>query len=292
MSQARWAEGVEVADPGRVSPPFAAAIRRFVLPLVRVLWRPTLTGTENLPNGPFVLVANHSAGMGVAEIHSFLALYLERFGATRPLAGVALPLGFRAWPLSLAHRHLGTIPSSYAAAANALARGVPILIFPGGDHESLRPIWDLHRVDFAGRVGFLRIAHRAGVPVVPLGIRGGHWTAPILVRSQWLATALVFPRFLGIKRWGVSLLGLLVALAIACFVPFAWPLRVLLVWLWLGSPLVFLPWLPWTVRMRVGPALPLSLLGDGSDAALRAALPQVEAAIHAQTLLPSAQNGL
>jgi 1-acyl-sn-glycerol-3-phosphate acyltransferase len=78
----------------------------------------------------------------------------------------------------------------------------------------LRPLWQYDRVDFGGRVGFLRIAREAGVPVVPLGIRGGHLTAPILFRSRALATLLVAPRLIGQKRRGVSLLGLLVAVAI------------------------------------------------------------------------------
>lgn len=285
MQQGRWANGVEVAQPGRVSPRFVALIDRWLLPAVRILWRPTLTGTENLPfDRPFLLVANHSAGMGVAEIHSFVALYLAQVGPDRPLAGFALPLGFRIWPLSALHRELGSIPSSYGAAAATLAQGVPILVFPGGDHESLAPIWLTNRVDFAGRLGFLRIARAAGVPIVPLGIRGGQMTAPILLRSKLLAELLVVPRWLlGVKRWGVSLLGLLGAVALGACVPLAWPVRVVLIWLWLGSPLTFVPWLPWTVRMRIGPPLAASdLFGAGADAELPHALARVEAAVRAQ----------
>ena len=285
MQQERWAKGVEIAQPGRVSPRLVALIRRWLLPAVRLLWRPTLTGTENLPvNGPFLLVANHSAGIGAAEIHCFLALYLAQVGPDRPLAGFALPLGFRVWPLSALHRELGTIPSSYAAAEATLARGVPILFFPGGDHESLAPVWLANRVDFAGRLGFLHIARAAGVPIVPLGIRGGSLTAPILLRAKWLANLLVLPRFvLGVKRWGVSLLGLLVAILLGAFLPVTWPLRAALIWLWLGSPLIFLPWVPWTVRMRIGPPLAAAdLFGEGADTELPRALARVEAAVQAQ----------
>jgi 1-acyl-sn-glycerol-3-phosphate acyltransferase len=134
-------------------------------------------------------------------------------------------------------------------------------------------------------LGFLRIAHQAQVPVVPMGIQGGHLTAPILLRSTLLATLLVTPRLLGVKRWGVSVLAVLGALAIALLLPFSLPVRALLTWLWLGSPLTFLPWLPWTVRMHIGqPLAPQALLGDGSEAALRNALPQVEAAVQANRL--------
>ena len=282
MHHERWGN-VTVAEPGRISPRLVALIDRYLLPVVRLLWRPTLTGTETLPaDGPFLLVANHSAGMGVAEIHSFLALYLHQVGAARPLAGFALPLGFQVWPLSAAHRELGTIPSTYAAAEATLARGVPILIFPGGDHESLAPIWRANRVDFGGRLGFLRIARAAGVPIVPLGIRGGHMTAPILLRGKWLANVLVTPRLIGVKRWGVSVLGVLGALALGVWLPVTWPVRAGLIWLWLGSPLTFLPWLPWTLRLQIGaPLAAADLFGDGSEAALRHALLRVQGAVQA-----------
>ncbi len=118
MSQSRRGQDLEIASPGRVTPLFARLIHRFLLPVVRVLWRPTLTGTENLPtSGPYLLVANHSAGVGFAEIHCFIALYLDQVGPAHPLAGFALPVGFRIWPLSAVHRQIGTIPSTYEAAA-------------------------------------------------------------------------------------------------------------------------------------------------------------------------------
>ncbi len=284
MDPARWAEGVVIEAPGRPAPALVRFVARFVEPLVRLCHRPTLTGIENLPVGaPFLLVANHSAGLGVAEILTFLALYLRDVGPERPLAGFAIPVGFRVWPLSAVHRLLGTIPSTYAAAEQALSASVPILVFPGGDHETLRPIWQANRVDFGGRLGFLRIARAAGVPIVPLGIRGGHFTAPVLVRSKLLATLLVLPRILGTKRWGVSLLGLIVTIVIACLGPGSWLLRAGLCWLWLGSPLTFFPWIPWTLRLRIGAPMAASELfaGEGTDDELGRALPRVEAAVQA-----------
>lgn len=255
-----------------------------VTPVVRLAFRPSLHGAENLPGkGPYLLVANHSAGMGIAEIFSFLALYLGRFGNARPLAGFALPIGFRVFPLSIALRGIGAIPATYEAAEDALRKGVAILVFPGGDHETLRPIWQANRVDFGGRTGFLRIARMAGVPIVPMGIAGSHWTAPMLLRSKVLATVLVFPRLAGVRRWGISVLGLTGAIAIATLVPLAIPWRLALIWFWLGSPLVFLPWVPATITIRIGaPILPETLFPASTDEpeeSFQAALEAVEAAI-------------
>jgi 1-acyl-sn-glycerol-3-phosphate acyltransferase len=282
VNPGRFAKGVVVENPGRAAPWAVEIVRRWVEPLVRLCHRPTLAGVEHLPKeGPFLLVANHSAGLGLAEILSFAALYLREVGPGRPLAGFAHPVGFRVFPLSAVLGAVGAIPSSYEAAHRALAAGVPLLVFPGGDHETMRPIWQANRVDLGGRVGFLRIAREAGVPIVPLGIRGGHLTAPVLLRSKLLATLVVVPRLLGSRRWGLSLLGLIGAVLIGALAPLSWPLRALLVWLWLGSPLVFLAWVPWTIRMRIGePIAPADLFaGEAGEEQLRRALARVEQAM-------------
>jgi 1-acyl-sn-glycerol-3-phosphate acyltransferase len=253
--RSRWDDRVRIDHPGQPRP-WVVRLARVLGPVVCALHRPTLLGTEHLPErGPFLLVANHSAGMGIAETVALVVTYLAKVGPDRPLAGFVLPVDFRIFPLSVVVRALGAVPSTYAAAEETLAAGIPLLVFPGGDHEALRPIWQAGRVDFGGRVGFLRIARAARVPIVPLGIRGGHLTAPVLFRSKVLATLLVVPRLLGLKRWGVTLLGLVVAVLIAMFAPLFWPIRAALVWLWLGSPLVLLPWVPWTIRMCIGAPL-------------------------------------
>ncbi|MEP7124267.1 MAG: 1-acyl-sn-glycerol-3-phosphate acyltransferase [Byssovorax sp.] len=279
---------IVVEAPGRPTPALVRLVLRWLAPVVQLCHRPTLTGIENLPErGPFLLVANHSAGLGIAEILTFLVLYLKHVGPERPLAGFAHPTGFRVFPLSAGHRAVGTIPSTYAAAEQTLSKGVPILVFPGGDHETLRPIWEANRVDFGGRLGFLRIARAAGVPIVPLGIRGSHYTAPVLWRSKLLATLLVAPRLIGTKRWGISLLGVIGAALIWRFGPASWALRAGICWLWLGSPLIFLAWIPWTIRMRIGAPIAAKELFPGAggleeeenEEELRRALPRVEAAV-------------
>jgi 1-acyl-sn-glycerol-3-phosphate acyltransferase len=218
--------------------------------------------------------------VALAELNSFMALYAERFGASRPLAGFVLPLSFLVWPISRVLPHIGAIPSTYAAAESTLAAGVPILVFPGGDYEVLRPLWQAHHVDFGGRLGFLRIAQKARVPIVPMGIRGSHFTAPPLVRSKLLAYLAVWPRFAGLKRWAITVLGVLGALAIFQWVPLAWPWRAVLAWAFMASPLALLPWVPWRIRMRIGPAIaPETLFDEGGPDELLRALPIVEQAV-------------
>ncbi len=258
--------------------------QRWVWPAVWLAHRPRLAGAEHLPEGPFLLVTNHSAGLGVSEIVAFGALYLRDIGPERPLAGFALPTTFRVWPFSRLLEALGAVPSTYEHARRTLELGVPLLVFPGGDHETLRPVWKHDRVDFGGRMGFLKIAREAGVPIVPMGIRGGSFTAPMLVRSRRLAKLLVIPHLIGQKRWGVSLLGALGTAGIA-LAPIPLVAKLGASMLWLGSPLSFTPWIPWTLRYRIGTPIPASELfpsgPTGGDDELRSALTRVERAVQA-----------
>jgi 1-acyl-sn-glycerol-3-phosphate acyltransferase len=193
MRAAWWAKRATVANVGRLSPGMAWLLRRVIGPAVRFFHRPTLVGAERLPPGPYLLVANHSGGMDASELFSFAQLWLARFGEERPLAGFAHPFGFGIWPLSTVMRSLGTIPSTYEHARDALARGVPLLCFPGGDYEITRPIWQAHRVQFGGRVGYLKVARAARVPVVPMGGSASGSLSGHLLAWAWLASP--FPLF-------------------------------------------------------------------------------------------------
>jgi 1-acyl-sn-glycerol-3-phosphate acyltransferase len=239
--------------PGRADPAYVKLLQNVVRPLVGLAHRPSIRGFENLPEGrPFMLVANHSAGMGISEILCFAALYAEQFGGDRPIAGFSHSTVFGFPPVGALMRKVGAVPSTYEAGIDALSRGVPLLVFPGGDHETMRPFWQASRVDFAGRRGFLRMAAQAGVPIVPMGISGSHGSAPMLWRSRVLPYLLGVPRLVGLKRWPVTLLGVLGSAAIARFLPVKKRWRALAVWAFSTSPLVMLPIFPTTIRFRIG----------------------------------------
>jgi hypothetical protein len=252
-----------------------------------VAFRPRVDGLENLPkSGPFLLVANHS-GLGLAEIACLVVMYASgAFGAGRRFAGMVHPISLRSWPAGSWMRSLGMIPSTYEAAKAALANGISVVVFPGGDHEAARPLWQANQVQFAGRKGFLKIARAMGVPIVPMGIRGSHYTAPTLYRSgSLLPRILVLPRLAGVKkRFPVTLLGVVGAMLLLGLGPtIHWWVAALLAWLWLALPLNQLPWIPASIGMRVGSPLAPSELFDNEsthpDACLDPAYERVQAVV-------------
>lgn len=227
------------------------ALRWIIRPWVKLAFRPRLVGVENLPReGPFMLVANHGAGFGVADILSFAVLWREQLG-DRALAGFAHPFAFHVWPVSWLMKGLGSIPSSYEAGRAALEKGVPIVVFPGGDHEAGLSFVRGHAVDFGGRTGFVRLAQEANVPIVPMGLRGNRFPSPILFRSRAFAWIAILPRAFGVKRYPVSVLAVAGAVAIVALSSLG-PWRFLLAWAWMASPFALIPWVPWPVRITIG----------------------------------------
>jgi 1-acyl-sn-glycerol-3-phosphate acyltransferase len=286
-----WKNEKSLGFAGSVDPAFVAFVLRWVRPIVRALMRPRLEGGEHLSSHkPYLLVGNHS-GLGDAELVALMVVLLERFGTTLPIAGMVHPLSFRGKRRLM--EKVGAIPSTYEAALAALKTGVPVLVFPGGDHEAMRPVWQAYRVDFANRKGFLKIAQAARVPVVPMGIRGSHFVAPVLWRSNvWLARLLVVPALQGIKRYPLTLSAILGLAAIAWVgAHFSWPWFVILAaaWVWLVLPLNRLPWVPCSMRVRVGaPIAPESLFPDASSdpdlaEAYARVLPEVQALVARRT---------
>ena len=262
---------IGVDEPGKISP----RARRWVLegplrPLFRLLFRPSFDGWEHLPEGPVLMVCNHS-GAGGIEILGLALMWNERFGATRPVTGMAHPMAWYLPLVDLTVKAFGAVPSTYAHGERALSQGVPTIIFPGGDYDAFRPFWQAKRVDFNQRKGFLKLARRAWVPVVPMGIYGSHFTAPMLGHSKLLAWLLIVPRAMGLKRFPVTLLGLIgVAFILTTLGPtWGWGWATLASALWAITPIaVFMPILPWRIRVSMGPPIPPEeLFGDGDESA-------------------------
>ena len=156
-------------------------------------------------------------------------------------------------------------------------------------------IWKANHVDFAQRHGFLRLARKANVAIVPMGIQGSHLTTLFLWRSRLFAWLCVVPRLFGVKRIGISLIGVVGGLAIFFFVAPVWGYAVAtaLALLWLGGPpALLMPMLPWKVRIRMGPPMePEDLFGESDqEESLASAYDRVVAEVQ-RLVLESSESG-
>jgi 1-acyl-sn-glycerol-3-phosphate acyltransferase len=174
--------------------------------LVASLWhRAEVRGMENVPaHGPVLLVGNHSGGNMIPDTFVFTMAFSTYFGVERPFHQLAHSLVLSMPWLSVLRR-FGTVAASPENAALALDSGAAVLVYPGGDHETHRPSWERHRIDFDGRTGYVREALDAGVPIVPVVAVGGQETALFLTRGTGLARALGLDRAFRLKVLPISL---------------------------------------------------------------------------------------
>lgn len=161
----------------------AARVGRF---LGRHWFRYRFDGLEQLPDGPCLVVGNHS-GFGIIEELMFATVWHDNFEGRRAWglihdAFIGLPV------LGRYYGAIGAIPASPANARAALARGDVVLVFPGGDLDCCRPFHEADRVNFGARRGYVRLAREAHVPVLPLATIGSHWTWTFLPGGRFLAS--------------------------------------------------------------------------------------------------------
>lgn len=166
-------------------------IRR-VLPLWRAVFcnyfRAEVRGLDNIPHsGPSLLVGNHSGGIYIADTFVFATEFYAHFGPERRFHQLAHDIAARLPATGL--RRWGTVAASHENARRAFARGAPVLVYPGGDHETFRPSWHSDRVEFGGRKGFIKLALERGVPIVPVVSIGGQETALFATRGERAAEA-------------------------------------------------------------------------------------------------------
>jgi 1-acyl-sn-glycerol-3-phosphate acyltransferase len=190
----QWSSGRDVATIRRQMQLVEQAVKYFA---------PEVRRTEHLPaTGPALVVGNHSGLYLMPDMWVTALALVRRRGYDEPAYGLAYDLLFAFPPLESLLRRLGGLPASGAAAEHALAGGGAVLVYPGGDWEACRPWTERNKVDFHGRKGFVRLALRAGVPVVPVVSHGAHHSVVVLSRGDRIARALGLKRLkVGVMPW-------------------------------------------------------------------------------------------
>ncbi|MBN2497517.1 MAG: acyltransferase family protein [Deltaproteobacteria bacterium] len=199
-------DDVDLVDPEVLSLllPLAEAFASYYL-------RMDVEGIDGVPHGRALIVGNHNAGITFVEPFGIGARwYRERPDEILQWlvhdAMLAMP-GLR----NLLIRG-GCVRASHQTADAALARGRKVVVFPGGNLEAFRPYRDRYRIVFGGHKGFIRLALRHAVPIVPMVIVGGHESFYILHDGQAIARLLRLKKlvrsetcalFLGLP-WGIG----------------------------------------------------------------------------------------
>jgi 1-acyl-sn-glycerol-3-phosphate acyltransferase len=173
--------------------------------LASLYFRADVRDLEHIPEeGPVLLVGNHSGGNVTPDTSVFTLAFSTYFGVERRFHQLAHNLVLSMPGLGWLRKY-GTVAATPGNAERALDEGAALLVYPGGDYEVHRPSWESGRVDFGGRKGFIRLAQRKGVPIVPVVSIGGQETALFISRGEGLAKVLGLDRMFRLKVLPISL---------------------------------------------------------------------------------------
>ena len=234
--------GGQAAPPPVAEPDAPEVLRdptyiRRILPLARLFsrlyFRPRVFGLDRVPGGQVLLVGNHSGGLSTPDTIVVAQVFWRHFGVDRPAYALVHPSAFEVPGMGKHIRQVGGLPATSRMAEQVLRSGASLFVYPGGGHDAYRP-WDQrHRVRLGTQSGYLRLALRHGIPIVPVVCNGGHETFVCLDDGEERARALGLDKQ-GVERlplswsvpWGLAL-GVHYTLPLPCQidVSFGHPIR-------------------------------------------------------------------
>ncbi len=197
----------------RFDPELARRLAPWVDRACRLWFRLEVQGFEHIPAGPALIVGNHNSGVTFVEAIGVGARWLRERGVGDPWNGLAHDAVIDAPLLGPLLARVGAVRAGHDTAAAAFAKGRKVIVFPGGNAEAFRPWRDRDHIRFEGRTGWLALALRHRVPIVPMVNHGGHSGFVVLRDGRRLARAIgadrwlrsdTWPLFLGLP-WGVAL---------------------------------------------------------------------------------------
>jgi 1-acyl-sn-glycerol-3-phosphate acyltransferase len=183
-------------------------------------FRVEVDGWQRLPEEPSLLVGVHSGCALTMDAWTLIAAWYRRFGMSRILHGTAHDVLMATPGLGEYFRACGVLPADSEAVSRALAAGHDVIVWPGGEEDSMRSWRKRDTAVLAGRKGFVRQALRSGVPIVPVASVGGSDTVFVLSEGRFVAR--IADRLLGL---GSALRG--VMLPITLGVPFGVAVEIL-----------------------------------------------------------------
>jgi 1-acyl-sn-glycerol-3-phosphate acyltransferase len=171
-----------------------ALARALYEPIYSKWFRTEWEGLEKIPTeGGGLLVANHA---GAIPSDAPVIMHGIEKELDRPVYGMA-DYFFRTVPVvGTLWARAGGVSARPANAYRLLKEQQQLaLVFPEGTKGPSKSFTDRYQLRRFGRGGFVEIAMRAGVPVVPIAVVGSEEAMPVIWRLPMLAKALGVPYF-------------------------------------------------------------------------------------------------
>jgi len=166
--------------------------RRLYDPVYKQWFRAEWDGLEKIPaEGGALLVANHAAAIP-SDAPVIMHGIEQELG--RPVYGLADNLFRRIPVVGTLWSRLGGVPGHPDNAYRLLAEQKQLVLdFPEGEKGPAKTYNERYQLRRFGRGGFVEIAMRAGVPVVPIAVVGAEESMPTLFRVPYVASIVGLP---------------------------------------------------------------------------------------------------
>jgi 1-acyl-sn-glycerol-3-phosphate acyltransferase len=177
------------------------------------------SGWEHIPaQGKVLFVGSHNGGLVAPDMSMMMYDWFRRFGFEKPVYGLMHPKVWELAPeIGKMAAKAGAVMAHPKMADAALRSGASVLVYPGGAEDVFRPHYLRHKIYFADRKGFIKLALRENVPIVPVISVGAHDTLFVLADiykvlhqfhkwgMPWLfgIDPVVFPIYFGLP-WGLA----------------------------------------------------------------------------------------
>lgn len=188
--------------------------------LYKYYFRVETEGWHHIPTQKQVLlVGSHNGGMAAPDMIMTMYDWFRNFGTERLVYGLMHPHVWKINPcLARLAEKTGAITAHPKMALAALQKNASLLVYPGGAQDVFRPHTQRYKINLAGRKGFIKLALKQEIPIIPIISTGAHDTLIVLVDLYHIAQQLhqmgmpwlfdldpqVFPIYLGLP-WGVGI---------------------------------------------------------------------------------------
>jgi 1-acyl-sn-glycerol-3-phosphate acyltransferase len=173
--------------------------REVLMPLVRPLYenyfRVRTFGIDRIPaTGPGLLVSNHSGTIPLDAVMMQYAVGAEHKNK-RLVRSVGADLVWKSPVIGPMARKTGNVVACDEDAYELLKRGELVGVFPEGFKGVGKGWSERYKLQRFGRGGFIEVALRTRVPIIPVAIVGAEEAYPMIANAKLLAKALGFPYF-------------------------------------------------------------------------------------------------
>ncbi|NES81243.1 MAG: acyltransferase family protein [Moorea sp. SIO2B7] len=148
----------------------------------RYYFRVKTDGWHHIPNqGQVLLVGSHNGGLAAPDMVMMMYDWFRRFGTKRLAYGL---MHSKIWNINPLMAELavktGAIIARPQMAIAALQKGASVLVYPGGAQDVFRPYSQRNKIELAGRKGFIKLALRENIPIIPAISYGAHDTLIVI----------------------------------------------------------------------------------------------------------------